>query len=80
MIISSVTVPEVLAKDTLLPNSYLISHTDYLDQFSNLEYHAFNHFGPSVLRDQVEIQLGIVLGMRRGSISSLPANYTEVIA
>jgi hypothetical protein len=80
MIISPVTITEVATKNTLLQNPYPICYTDFLDQFSRLEYRGFNHFGSLILRDTDEMQFDIVLGIRRGSIRSLGVNYTDVIA
>lgn len=80
MIISSVTTTEVTTKDTLLQNWYTIRHTGFLNQFSNLEFHAFNHFWNLVLYDLDGKQFDNLLRKRHGSIKSLATNYTEVIA
>ncbi len=61
----------------LLQNPNPVCYTDFMDQFSSLEYSGFNHFDSLVVCDPDEMQFDLVLGMRRGSIRS---NRTEVIA
>jgi len=63
-----------------LQDLHLIGQTDFPNQLPDPNSNFFRQNLPSVFRDQNEMQLDIISGMRRRSIKLHAANYTKVIA